>query len=61
MLALVSLSEIRTSAFRYLADSGLVDIASSASEVEDLFFVGTVFTGSSIAVDEEHTLSSHAL
>jgi hypothetical protein len=61
MLALVSLSKIRTSAFRYLADGDLVDIASTAGEIENLFFVGTVFTGSSIAVDEEHTLSSHAL
>jgi hypothetical protein len=59
MLALVSLSKIRTSAFRYLADSDLVDIASTASEIEDLFFVGAVVTDSSVTVNQEHTLSSH--
>jgi hypothetical protein len=59
MLALVPLSKIRTSAFRYLADSDLVDIASTASEIKDLLFVGTVLTDSSVTVDQEHTLSSH--
>jgi hypothetical protein len=56
MLALISLSSIRASAFWDLAQSNLVNIASAASEIKDFLFVGAIFTGSSVSIDQEHAL-----
>jgi hypothetical protein len=57
MLALISLSCIRTSAPRHFAYSDLIDIASTTSEIKDFLFVGAIFTDSSLPVDQKHALS----
>jgi hypothetical protein len=51
MLALISLSSIRASTLWDFANGNLINVASTAGEVEDFLFVSTIFTGSSVSVD----------
>jgi hypothetical protein len=60
MLALISLSSIRASTLWDFANGNLINVASTAGEVEDFHFVSTTFTGSSVSVDQKHPLGLDA-
>jgi hypothetical protein len=61
MLALITLFAIWTSAMWLLRNSHMVDITSGANNVKDLLFVGSILTGTSLPINQEHALRLDAI
>jgi hypothetical protein len=61
MLALISLLGVWAGTAWHPANLDLINISSSADNVEDFFLVAIICTGYSLSVNEKHALAANSL